>query len=87
MSEFTILHISIPAIDDCINITSAREICVRCNCCGRFNEKTKYKSQLKMYKNELISVKSHEKQLKSNLNDVKEKKKYLLDKIEQIKRR
>lgn len=47
------LHISIPALEDCINSDSYGEICVHCNACGRFDKSTQKECALKMYKEEL----------------------------------
>lgn len=49
----TYLHISIPALEDCINDDSYGEICVRCNACGRFDKSTQKECALEMYKEEL----------------------------------
>ena len=48
------VHIDFSISDDCQNIIeSYGEICVKCNCCGRFDEKTKYESRVKTYKRQL----------------------------------
>jgi hypothetical protein len=49
----TYLHISIPALEDCINGDSYGEICVRCNACGRFDKSTQKECAIKMYKRQL----------------------------------
>ena len=49
----TYLHISIPALEDCINDDSYGEICVHCNACGRFDKSTQKECELKMYKRQL----------------------------------
>ncbi len=49
----TYLHISIPALEDCINDDSYGEICVRCNACGRFDKSTQKECALEMYKRQL----------------------------------
>jgi len=40
--------------EDCLNfLDSYGEICVKCNSCGRFDEKTKYEDRLKVYERQL----------------------------------
>jgi hypothetical protein len=47
------LHISISALENCINGDSYGEICVRCNACGRFDKSTQKECAIKMYKRQL----------------------------------
>jgi hypothetical protein len=49
----TYLHISISALEDCINSDSYGEICVHCNACGRFDKSTQKECAIKMYKRQL----------------------------------
>jgi len=47
-------HIDFSVSNDCVNIQdSYGEICVKCNCCGIFDEKTKYEDRIKTYKRQL----------------------------------
>ena len=47
----SIMHISYSVADNCQNLyDSYGEICVLCNCCGRFDPKTKLKCQLDLNK-------------------------------------
>ena len=48
------MHIDFSVLEDCQNLyDSYGEICVKCNCCGRFDESTKLEAQLKMHKEQL----------------------------------
>ena len=48
------IHISYAVHEDCMNINSYGEICVHCNCCGRFGEEGKKEAQIE-YWNELLA--------------------------------
>lgn len=72
----TYLHISIPALEDCINGDSYGEICVHCNACGRFDKSTQKECELKMYKEELQKQYNEEVQkrnIESNIQYFKKK--------------
>lgn len=48
------MHIDFAVNENCENLNgSYGEICVKCNCCGRFDESTKYKCQLETLKGRL----------------------------------
>ena len=47
------LHISIPALEKCINPESYGEICIHCNACGRIDRETQKECAIKMYKRQL----------------------------------
>lgn len=48
------IHIDFSVLDDCLNLyESYGEICVHCNCCGRFDDKAKYQDRVDMYKRQL----------------------------------
>ena len=52
MSE---IHVDITAKESCMNpMDSYGEICVRCNCCGRFDEKTQYDCIRRTYARHII---------------------------------
>ena len=46
-------HIDYAVADDCINIASYGEICVKCNACGRFNKETQRECALRVWIDEL----------------------------------
>ena len=44
------MHVCMPVAENCENLyDSYGEICVRCNCCGRFGEESRKESQRKLY--------------------------------------
>lgn len=43
------VHIDFGVSKDCINHDSYGEICVQCNCCGRFNKETMWECRYNMY--------------------------------------
>ena len=48
------IHVDFSVREDCLNPEdSYGEICVHCNCCGRFNPSTKYESRIKTYERQL----------------------------------
>lgn len=49
-------HICYGVTEDCININSFGEICVKCNCCGRFGEEGKKEAQIKYWGEMLLDV-------------------------------
>lgn len=44
-----ISFVDIPVTDDCINDNSYGNICVHCNCCGRYGKETQKEAQIKYY--------------------------------------
>jgi len=48
------MHLDFAVNKDCLNLMdSYGEICVKCNCCGRFDESTKLEAQLRTLKKHL----------------------------------
>ena len=48
-----IAFIDSQVVEDCMNHNSYGEICVGCNCCGRYGEEGKIEAQIKYYKESL----------------------------------
>lgn len=47
-------HIDYSVTDNCLNLSdSYGEICVKCNCCGRFDKATQYQAQINVYTRQL----------------------------------
>lgn len=48
------IHVAFSVQEDCLNpMDSYGEICVHCNCCGRFNKKTMFKDRIEVFKEHL----------------------------------
>ena len=91
-------HISYSTTDDCINWDSYGCICVKCNCCGRFDKNTKNEALLEHYKDMLQRQydfdrwhedkdirENQEKNVKSNIEYFKKKIKQTKWKMEKLK--
>ena len=80
------MHLDYSVGEDCMNINSYGEICVKCNCCGRFDESTKIEAQ-RIYWNRLLVKEQEElEKITSKIykNNVKNDIKYFNKKLKEL---
>ena len=66
------LHISYAVHEDCMNINSYGEICVHCNCCGRFGEEGKKEAQIKYWKEMLSEAETFDQWFEDEWKEIQE---------------